>query len=402
MTILCERDRSTVDALLSAFDEPVQTVKSLPDAATALVSGTGEHTLVIGPKADLDDVLKFADGLRVDRPDVAVLLLRDELVAEQVDAALRAGIRDVVSSRDPRTVRDACRRAWITVVPRASDEEEDRAMTDEDCEASSAAEGQRGRVVTVFAPKGGSGKTTVSTNLATALHRRGVRVCLVDLDLEFGDVAIALQLPPARTLIDGLQPLPLRDSDLVNQVVVEYRPGFDCVLAPIEPGHAERISAELVGDLMETLRRHYDYVVVDSPSQFTEQVLAAMDRSDVQVLVSNPEIPSIKNLRLTLDMLDLLGYPRDARAIVFNKADPAAGMTAAEVERTLDAAIAVSVPASRDIPASINRGVPIVAAKPDHPVSRAIDQLVAKNVLTDQASPARRSVLARLRGRKSA
>lgn len=241
-------------------------------------------------------------------------------------------------------------------------------------QADPAPAGPAGRTITVFSPKGGAGKTTVATNLAVALHQDGRRrVCLVDLDLEFGDVAISLRLEPVKSLVDAVSDELERDEDdAVSLLTTEYRPGFDCVLAPIEPGDAAKIPAEIVAALLTVLPYRYDYIIVDTPSQFSEIVLAALDASDHHVLITNPELPSLKNLRLTLDMLDLLRYGHDTRSIVFNRSDDAAGLSNTDLENALRAPIAARVPASRDVPASINRGVPIVAAKPDHPVSKAI------------------------------
>jgi pilus assembly protein CpaE len=387
MTILCEPEEAASAVLRNSIGAPVRTVESLADAAAALEASTDDDLVVVGPAVDLADVLAFVKRLRMQHPDVAVVLVRDEVTPEGEQQATDAGIRAVIPTGDPESMRQVCKTASIelpTPQLRAVDEAERDEVDD------------RRRVVTVFAPKGGSGKTVMSTNLACALHRRGATVCLVDLDLEFGDVAVALQLAPDRTSVDALSPVAVSDADLIAQVTTQYKPGFDCVLAPIEPGHAEKISGDLVTRILIQLRTQYDYVVVDSPSEFTEQVLAALDLSDAQVLLCNPEIPSIKNLRLTLDMLDLLGYSRQSRAIVFNRADAAAGLTPEEVEATLGAPIAVSVPASREIPASINRGVPLVASKPTHPVSRAIDEVARRYIVQEQSPEAGRGLVARL------
>jgi MinD-like ATPase involved in chromosome partitioning or flagellar assembly len=181
-----------------------------------------------------------------------------------------------------------------------------------------------GRVITVFSPKGGTGKTVISTNLAVALNADGIsRVCLVDLDLEFGDVAISLGLTPVRSLIDAVdQDESLDEDEQVNALLTSWRRELDCVLAPVSPGEAEKISPALVNSLIKKLRARYDYVVIDTPAQFSEHVLEALDASDHHVLITTPEIPALKNLRLTLDMLDLLAYRNASRAIVLNRGCP--------------------------------------------------------------------------------
>lgn len=262
----------------------------------------------------------------------------------------------------------------------------------------------RGQVVTVFSAKGGTGKTLVSTNLAVALNAGGLRrVCLVDLDLEFGDVAITLQLAPTRGIVDAVG-LDLGVADSVSALITPYSPGLDCVLAPVNPGDADRITPAVVAGLLDQLRTIYHYVVVDTPSQFSEQVLEAFDAADHQVLVTTPEIPSLKNLRLTLDMLDLLDYDRGSRAVLLNRADPKAGLSVADAESAIRTSVSAQLPATQDAPASINRGVPLGASEPQHPFSVAL-RTFADRVLADgpvvRVEPGRRRLSLKLRKRSS-
>jgi len=232
---------------------------------------------------------------------------------------------------------------------------------------------ERGRLVSVFSTKGGCGKTTIATNLACALHAAGAgRVCLLDLDLASGDVATTLLLPAGRSLAAVLG----RPQAAIADLVTRIRPGLDAILAPTGPGDAERLPIEVVADVLDRVAEEYDVVVVDTGTAFTAPVLAALDRSDKQVLITTPERPALLNLRRTLDALDLLGYARYRREIVFNRSDSQVGITLADVERVVRAPVSVHVPSSRDVPSSINRGVPLVDAAADHPVSLAIHRLV--------------------------
>ncbi|WP_133981380.1 AAA family ATPase [Kribbella voronezhensis] len=273
-----------------------------------------------------------------------------------------------------------------------------------------------GQLITVFAAKGGCGKTTLATNLATVLYDRGAhRVCLFDLDLEFGDVAGVLGLRSARSMMDALPhdaagnppysdlpygELPLGDlpygdvsggersyGDLapagVRELMTPYRPGFDCLLAPTRPGEAALIPVSLVTRLLDVLPLLYDFVVVDTPSRFSTQVLAALDAADHHVLVTTPDRPALKNLRATIDMLDLLQYDRTARSIVVNRSDAAANLPASVLDELVRSPIASHLPSWNGVPASINRGEPLVAADRDHPVSLAIRHLAAALLPSD-------------------
>jgi len=114
---------------------------------------------------------------------------------------------------------------------------------------------------------------------------------------------------------------------------------------------------------------------VDTPPFVSDQVLAALDVSDFFILIATPDIPSLKNLRLTLDMFDLLEYPKDERIVILNRADSRVGLTPSDIERVVRSPIQGHVPSTRDVPVSINRGVPLMIEDPNHPVSRSIREL---------------------------
>jgi MinD-like ATPase involved in chromosome partitioning or flagellar assembly len=241
-----------------------------------------------------------------------------------------------------------------------------------------------GQIITVFAAKGGCGKTTLATNLATVLHDRGThRVCLFDLDLEFGDVACALGLRSDRSLVDAHSNDEELSTAWVTSLMTPYQPGLDCLLAPMRPGESGLMTASLVSRLLTVLPLVYDFVVVDTPNRFSAHVLAALDASDHQVLVTTPERPALKNLRTTLDILDLLPYDRTTRSIVVNRSDATAGLPTRVLDDIVRSPIAVHLPSWAGVPASINRGEPLAAAQPDHAVSLAIRRLAAALLVSD-------------------
>jgi pilus assembly protein CpaE len=250
-----------------------------------------------------------------------------------------------------------------------------------------------GQVVVVFSPKGGTGKTVMSANLALALSAGGGRrVCLVDLDLEFGDVAISLGLTPSRNLIDAVdQPSSMSEDEQVSALLTTWQLNLDCVLAPVDPGDAERISPALVRTLLQRLKQRYEYVVVDTPAQFSECVLEALDSAEHHVLITTPEIPALKNLRLTLDMLDLLADGQVVRTVVLNRADPKAGLSVEDVANAIKTGVNAVIPASPDVSASINAGKPIALADPHHPVSVAVQNLADRAITGTPVTVARRS-----------
>lgn len=372
MTTICDLDPTTADALRGAVGE-ARVVTSIETLRVILETDPYEDVVVIGPSVDASSAFRFSSSQRVSRPTLSVILVRQRIDTGVLAEALRAGVRDVVDERDLYRLNASVRQLQTFAA----------ALRDSATTAGGdGAPGPRGRIVTVFSAKGGCGKTTLATNLAATLADRGRRqVCLVDLDLAFGDVAIALQLFPAHTIADAV---PLADVDFtaVQALLTPHSPGLTTLVAPVEPGSAESIPATLVAHILELLRAHFDYVVVDTPPAFDDQVLAAFDLSDVIALMATLDIPALKNLKLTLETMALLNYPRERWRVVLNRADSKVGLAISEVEKTLRAPISAQIPSSRDVPASINRGVPISLDDPRHPVSLAILDFAQNHVLT--------------------
>lgn len=374
MPILCQPAAWPGD-LTTSIGGDVNVVESLEAAERMLAGDAGEVLVVIGPDVDLVGGLAFVSAVRLRRPAVGVVLIRAQVDVAMLTRALQAGVREVVQSGALTELAQACERSRVL----------SRSVTG----APAEPRGRQGQVITVFSAKGGCGKTTLAINLACALAQGGAnRVCLVDLDLAFGDVAINLQLDPSRTIVDAVPMAGRLDQTGATSVLTPYQPGLDVLLAPVSPGDAEKIPPALVSELLEVLRTMADYVVVDTPSQFSEHVLNAMDVSQHHVLLTTPDVPALKNLRLTLDMLDLLSYPREMRSVVLNRSDSKVGLTAEDVERVVRSPIAGYVPSSREVPISINKGTPVFFANPHHPVSQSIDRFARSRVFASR-EPAR-------------
>ncbi|NKE56520.1 AAA family ATPase [Lentzea sp. PSKA42] len=382
MTILCDpaARAGQLSHAVGVVGSDVVTAATLAETGRLLAADPAELLVVIGAAVDLNEALVFAETMRVERPTVGVVLLREVLDVVVLTQALRAGVREVVARDDLPSLADACARsralsAQVTGVPQPH-----------------ADERKHGQVITVFSAKGGCGKTTLAVNLAAVLAAGGARsVCLVDLDLAFGDVGICLRAEPVRTIVHGLGMLGHLDVTGTSSLLTACRPGLSALLAPVEPGDAERIPATLVSELLEVLPTMFDFVVVDTPSAFSEHVLAAMDASHHHVLLTTPDVPALKNLRVTLDMLDLLSYAHDIRSVVLNRSDSKVGLSMDDIERVVRSDIRAHVPSSRDVPISVNKGNPIVLDLPKHSVSEAIARFAREHVLTEPAVIAAKS-----------
>jgi pilus assembly protein CpaE len=368
MTLIVEPDEEFAATLAFALGDDPRRL----DAPAAVGHDLDEHPdevlVMVGPDVDLAKALDLAASWQVDRPYVGMVLLRRRIDVHVLGQALRAGVREVVGPEDLGAVVAAARRS--TEISRRRRAAERVIGTGDD---------RQGRVVTVFSAKGGCGKTTVATNLAAALAGDGsTRVCLVDLDLEFGDVAISLQLVPERTLVDLIPMAGTMDEHGIRSVITSAGPGIDAVLAPTAPGDAARVGADLVPELVRALRHMYDIIVIDTPPSVSEHVLAAFDLADVTVLLATLDVPALKNLKVSLDTLDLLGHPADTRMIVLNRADARVGLKLSDVEQTIGMPVTLQIPSSGDVPAAINRGRLIVQEQPEHEVSRSLRDLAAR------------------------
>lgn len=371
MTILCDAsETSPLDLGVPAGE--CRRVATLDEAAAVLANDQHELLVVVGSDVALPEALLFTAEQRVVRPALGVVLMRHVVTVPILTEAIRSGVREVVSGDGPASVHTAC----------AASLEISRQLRHDLGGAVGAPGGgarKLGEVVTVFAGKGGCGKTTIATNLAVALAAGGRRrVCLVDLDLAFGDVAIMLRLVPRRSVADAVAMADELDETGFRSLLTPYAAGVDVLLAPPNPVEAEGVTRDLVTGLLALARQAYDVVVVDTPPHFTDHVLAALDVSSHYVLLTTPDVPTLKNLRVVLDMFDLLGYREDRRLVVLNRSDAKVGLTPGDIEGAIRTRIGAHVPSSRDVPIAVNRGVPIVVSAPDHAVSAAIRGLAAK------------------------
>ena len=370
MPIVCEPTLSAGQLIVSIGGQ-VRGAESLGAAAKLLDNDPSETLVVIGPELEASEALAFTAHVRLARPAVGVVLARDFVDVALLSRALQAGVREVVLADDPAALTAACRRSREVSRRLLAAASADNALAAPD-----------GQIVTVFAAKGGCGKTTLAVNLGVALARgTGRRVCIIDLDLAFGDVAVSMQVDPARTIVDALPMAGHLDVTGAASLLTRYRPGLEMLLAPVAPGDAEKVPPALTRELLTVLRGMFDYVVVDTPAQFSEHVLTAMDVSNHHVLLTTPDVPAVKNLRITLDMLDLLSYPREIRSVVLNRSDSRVGLTLEDVERVVRCPIVAQVPSSRAVPISINTGNPITLASSGHPVSQAITRFAEQRLL---------------------
>jgi pilus assembly protein CpaE len=230
-------------------------------------------------------------------------------------------------------------------------------------------------MICVLGPKGGTGKTLTSCNLAVSLASEGRRTALVDLDLQFGDVGLALGLVPDKTIYDLAKSGGSLDAEKIDAYLASHTSGVQVLMAPTRPDQASAITIEFLREVYAALRSTYDYVIVDTPPGFSPEVIASIDSSSQVCMVAMLDSLSLKNTKLGLETLELMGYAPDRVRLVLNRADSRVGIGRDEVVSIVGRAPDVFVPSDRDIPLSVNEGTPIVLARGRSEAARAFHSL---------------------------
>ena len=344
---------------LVIVDGPTQLEKALADKAGRI------SVVIFGPNFGAEEAFRIAGEIQASAQEVSSILVANAVTVEVFQQAMRTGVRDVL----PATFSGQQLNEAIGRAEQLASQIRGAVGT----ATAAPVQATDHKVITVFSSKGGCGKSFVASNLAVALAQRtGEKVAMVDLDLQFGDLAIMLQLFPARTIFDAAQNLERLDAEALQGYLTPHRSNVFLLAAPLEPGLSETISADAVAKIIRLLKDTFKYVVIDSPPSFTDHVLAALDESDECVLMTSMDVPSIKNMKLSLQTLQLLGFGRDRIRLVLNRADSRVGLTVQAVEKTLGTNVDVSIPSSRDVSVSINRGSPLIIDNPKSPVVSSI------------------------------
>ena len=367
--------------------------------AVAVTAGNDaiERALPHGGPLRVASVLRI-DPSAFDRADPALLDAivvicgtPDDTVLDFVRTALRARpwLPLVVACRpgDGAALRELIAAGADDIVPLLDDEDDGGACSArllfaiEKARAVRAGAGEQaarpGEIITIVGPKGGTVRTLTTCNAAVALAQAGRRVVVVDLDLQFGDVGLAMAISPDRTIYDLAMAGSSIDTEMLGEYLVEHSSGVRVLVAPVRPDQAGAITTDLVRDVLATLQRMCDVVIVDTPPGFTPEVIASVDASTALWIVAGMDSLSLKNTRLALDTLDLMGCSADTMRLILNRADTRVGVNSSDVEALLGRAPEVLVPSHRDIVRAVNEGQPIVLGDPSCEASQAFFRLAA-------------------------
>jgi pilus assembly protein CpaE len=390
-----EADRNAVEAVIPAASgvELLNVVEGLNNAWHE-VGAEDVDAVLVASGASSAAALGFTEGVSTEYPDRAVLLLHAGSVNGLSRRALEAGAEDVVAlpvaDGEPTSPADRDRISQELLVALEKGVARRRRATDGPRVA-------QGRMIVVVGPKGGVGKTVVSSNLAALLAEAGERVALVDLDLQFGDIGLVMGLPPTATIYDLITSGGSLDAEKLGDYLTTHESGARVLQAPARPDQAATVDVEFLRQLFAVLRATEDWLVVDGGPGFPPEVIAAIDAATDVCVVGTVDAAALKNTKLGIETLDLMGVDPGTVKLVMNRADGRVGITPEDARAITGRDIDVLIPSHRDVARSANDGRPLVLSQPSSEPARAMRALAESYMGVGEH--ARRRPLQRLLGR---
>jgi pilus assembly protein CpaE len=365
-------DRDLIEASLPEGSDiqVVALVDGLEESWTALQE-TATDLVVVACSGHSERALVFIDGAVKQRRERPVVVLCESSPNGFVRRVFEAGADDIVTL--PETPGNV-----LFTLEKAVARKQGSASTTGVALAP---------MICVLGPKGGTGKTLTACNLSVSLAESGHKVALVDLDLQFGDIGLALGLAPQRTIYDLAKAGGSVDAEKIEDFLVRHESGLQVLMAPTRPDQAGAITVEFLRDVYAGLRAAHDFVIVDTPPGFAPEVIASIDSSSHICMVGMLDSLSLKNTKLGLETLELMGYDSDRIRLLLNRADSRVGIARDEVDAIIGRSPDVFIPSDREIPCSVNEGKPVVLGNGRSDAARAFRSLAEMYVAADSPAP---------------
>jgi pilus assembly protein CpaE len=361
-------DPATVESLLAA-QPSVSLACPMGDLAEAwdALDETICDLVVVVCGGDGERALSFIAAAVKERPQLPIVVAYQGAPNGFVNSAFEAGADEVLMLQEE---------ADGAVVPPAGDVlfTFQKALARRNGAPSESAQ-RHSRTICVLGPKGGIGKTVVASNLGVALASEGASVALVDLNLQCGDLGLALGLEPERTIYDLATSGGSLDSEKMEAFLAPHESGARVLLAPTRPDHASAVTSDFLGDAYSLLRAMHDYVIIDTPPGFTPEVIASIDDASDVCMVAALDVLSLKSTKVGLETLRLMGHDLSRFRLVLNRADSRVGLNIEDVTAILGRAPDVLVPSHRDITRTVNEAKLIVTSSPRSEAAKAFKRL---------------------------
>jgi pilus assembly protein CpaE len=358
---IIDKEKNNVDKiryLLEKFPdvEIIQSSTSLDDLEILLDERISSLVL-IGPSYKLEDIEQLLRSYYTSLRFTKIILLVRETSADLLKKAIKLNIYDVLEI--PFTHNDI-----KEAIKRAEENIEDKKAVS--------------KRITVFGTKGGVGKSFLAVNLAVGLmDKNKKRVSLIDTNYQFGDIALMLDLHPKYSVYDILPVIEQLDSKILDSFLTTHSSGVKVLPAPLDISTSlQGVNSKTTMKILDNLSRMSDYIVIDTSSYFSEYVLNIFKDTDYLVIVSSKDTPSIKNLKIVLQILEQIKFPEENIYIILNRADSKVGITIEEIEETIQRKIDIAIPSDRIVPISVNKGVPLIIGAPRSAVTKSIYKLI--------------------------
>ncbi|MDX1469255.1 MAG: AAA family ATPase [Acidimicrobiia bacterium] len=368
--LVVDQDDAFVSAAKELFEGRLPVARSLEEVSQTIESGDVRMVLV-GPSFSTTESMDEIRSLHNQDPALVLMLVAEEVTADLLRAGMRAGVSDVLEAPlDEAKIEAAIGQFAHDVLKRWSSTSRP--------ETAPAPKTEKGQIITITSAKGGSGKTVLATNLALVLNRTpDTKVCLVDADLQFGDVCLVLQLEPRFTMVNAAHELHQLDAELLDSLLTEHPSGLKVLAAPLEPAFADDITTAGLMQMLDVLQSSFDYVIVDTASMLDELILSLIEKSDQILMLVDMDLPSVKNAKLALETLRLLKFSTANVKLVMNRSNSKAKLDNKEIEGALKMEISAAVPSDAIVAASVNEGRPVVESDPKSKVSKGFESVAA-------------------------
>lgn len=380
------------------FEKDIEVVAKASNGREAIALARQHRPQVILMDINMPDMdgIAATEAILTQDPTIQVIIMSVQGETDYIRRAMLAGAREFlikpISADDLyRSIRHVARLAATRpVVP----------VMGMSGQTASGPSGIDGEIFAVFSPKGGVGVSSIAANLAVAIRQQtNKKVALVDGNVLFGDLSVLLNLRPDKTILDLASRIEGLDRDLLNDVMATHPTQIRVLLAPPDPQRGELVTADQIRTILEALRQEFRYVIVDTPASFQDRSLAALDLAQRVITLMTLEMHCIRNVKLFLEVADLLGYPADKVMLVLNKATNRTGIRAEDVEKHLQRKLALQIgDAAQEMTLAINQGTPLILAKPNHHVSKDIMNLARELVAKSSKEAAASKEAAKSRG----
>ena len=368
--LVVDQDDDFVSTAKELFEGRLPVARTIEEASHN-IEASDVRMVLLGPSYNDDAAMEQIRILHNQDPALILMLVAEEVTADLLRKGMRAGVSDVLEAPldEPKIeaaieqfAHDILNRETASAAAPPSEVGIERSKT--------------GRIITLTSAQGGSGKTVLATNVALLLNRiPDVKVCLVDADLQFGDVCLVLQLEPRYTMVNASHELHHLDGELLDSLLTEHHTGLKVLAAPLEPAFADDITTAGLMQMLDVLQDGFDYVVVDTASMLDELILSLIEKSDDILMLVDMDLPSVKNAKLALETLRLLKFSTSNVQLVMNRSNSKAKLDNKEIEGALKMGISAAVPSDAMVAASVNEGRPVVESDPKSKVAKGFESV---------------------------